>query len=58
VLNYRDYRAIVGVERNSIYGLGGRLEAGYVFSRELQYQSNDLDVELDSAWMLRAEVSY
>lgn len=58
MLYYRDYRAIVGVERNSIYGFGGRVEAGYVFSRQLQYRSNDVDVDLDSAWMLRAELSY
>jgi hypothetical protein len=58
VLNYRDYRAIVGWERASVCGLSGRIEAGYVFGREIEYQSADDSFDVEDTWMLRAELSY
>jgi hypothetical protein len=59
VLNYRDYRAILGVERTDLCGgLTGRIEAGYVFGRAIEYQSVDADFDIDDTYMLRAELSY
>jgi hypothetical protein len=57
IFYYRDYRAIVGWERTAIRGLSGRVEAGYVFGRQVDYRSQD-SVDIDDTWMLRAELSY
>jgi hypothetical protein len=58
VLNYRDYRAILGWERTSVCGWSGRVEAGYVFGREIEYQSGGPTFDVDDTCMLRAELSY
>jgi hypothetical protein len=58
VLNYRDYRAILGWERTSVCGWSGRVEAGYVFNREIEYQSAPASFEVDDTFMLRAELSF
>jgi hypothetical protein len=58
VLNYRDYRAILGWERTSVCGMSGRIEAGYVFGREIEYQSAPDSFDVDDTFMLRAEASY
>jgi hypothetical protein len=58
ILYYRDWRAVFGLERTSIGGLSGRIEAGYVFGREIEYESNHRDTELESTSMVRAEISY
>ena len=58
VLNYRDYRFIVGVERVSVCGVSGRVEVGYVFGREIEYDSRNRDFDLDSTMLVRGELSY
>jgi hypothetical protein len=58
VLNYRDYRLMLGIERNRIYGLSGRIEAGYVFGRDIEYDSRSRDIELDETGLVRVELSF
>ncbi len=58
VFNYRDFRITLGVEHKSIRGLDGRIEAGYVFGRKIQYASATPDIEPTSTVMLRAGVTY
>lgn len=58
VVNYRDYRVILGWERKALGGLDARLEAGYVFSRTIEYASSVPDVEPDDTLMLRAALTY
>jgi hypothetical protein len=58
VLNYSDWRLLVGLERIAARGLTTRVEAGYVFSREIEYNSDLADVELDDTFLIRGEVSY
>jgi hypothetical protein len=58
ILYYRDWRAMFGLERTSICGFSGRIEAGYVFGRQVEYDSDTRDVSLDSTSMVRAEISY
>lgn len=58
VLYYRDYRAIIGWERTALCGISGRVEAGYVFNRQVEYRSTSNSFDLDGTSMLRAELSY
>jgi hypothetical protein len=58
VLYYRDWRAVVGLEQTSICGFSGRIEAGYVFGREIEYESNRREIDLDGTSMVRAELSF
>jgi hypothetical protein len=58
VLTYRDFRILAGYERKIIGGLNRRFEVGYVFGRELEFESATPDVTLDDTLFLRAGVSY
>ena len=58
VVNYRDYRVIVGWERKALWGLDARLEIGYVFWRTIEYASTVPDLEPDDTLMLRAGLTY
>lgn len=58
VVNYRDYRAILGWERKALWGLDARLEIGYVFCRKIEFTSSAADVEPDDTLMLRAGLTY
>jgi hypothetical protein len=58
VLTYNDLRLIIGVERKPIDSLGGNLEIGYVFARDLDFASSRRDVEPDDTVMLRGGISY
>jgi hypothetical protein len=59
VLAYRDFRAIVGLERKVIGGVSSRLEFGYVFNRDIKVASiSPDDISLDSSVLLRAGISY
>ncbi len=51
---YRDWRLILGLEHESIGGLGYKLEIGYVFSRTMEYQSATPDFEPSSTLLMRA----
>jgi hypothetical protein len=54
----RDFRLILGLERKIIGGLSHRIEAGYVFDREIKLASDGDEVELDDSVLLRAGIVY
>jgi hypothetical protein len=54
----RDFRLILGMERKIIGGLSHRIEAGYVFDREIKLASDGDEVELDDSVLLRAGIVY
>lgn len=58
VISYSDLRLVVGFERKVLGGLSTRFETGYVFARELDYESATPDVSLDDTMMARVGVSY
>jgi len=58
LLTTRDYRVILGYERKIRGGLSRRFEVGYVFGRELEFDSATPDVSLDDTLMLRAGLTY
>lgn len=58
VLTYRDFRILAGYERKIIGGLSRRFEIGYVFGRELEFDSATPDVTLDDTLFLRAGMTY
>lgn len=57
-ISYSDIRVVVGFERKILGGLATRFETGYVFARELDYQSATPDVSLDDTMMARVGVTY
>jgi len=57
-ISYSDLRLVVGFERKLLGGLSTRFETGYVFARELDYESDTPDVSLDDTMMARVGVSY
>lgn len=57
-ISYSDLRLVVGFERKIRGGLSTRFETGYVFARELDYESDTPDVSLDDTMMARVGVSY
>jgi hypothetical protein len=58
VINYSDLRLLVGYERKVTGGLSRRVEFGYVFNRELEYDSATPDVALDDTVFLRGGLTY
>jgi hypothetical protein len=58
VADYRDLRLIVGLEWVSGTGIKSRLEAGYVFQREVSFGSATPDFRPDSAVMIRAGIGF
>ncbi len=58
VLNYRDWRLVLGIERKAVHGPNTRLELAYVFGRELQFDSAAADITPTDTIMLRAGVTY
>jgi hypothetical protein len=58
LLNYSDWRLLVGYEHKIIGGLSRRVEFGYAFKREVEYGSATPDVSLDDALFLRAGLTY
>jgi hypothetical protein len=58
LISYSDWRLLAGYERKITGGLSTRYEAGYVFNRELEYDSRTRDVSLDDTIFVRAGVTY
>jgi len=58
LLTYRDFRVLLGWERKIIGGLSRRYEIGYVFGRELEFDSGTPNVSLDDTLFVRAGISY
>lgn len=58
LLTYSDVRIIAGYERKIIGGLTRRFEVGYVFARELEFESATPDVDLDDTLFARLGLTY
>ncbi len=58
MLASRDFRIILGLERKIIGGLSHRIEAGYVFNREIKLASDGDEIDMDDSVLLRAGVVY
>jgi hypothetical protein len=58
LISYSDWRLLGGYERKVTGGLSTRYEAGYIFNRELEYDSATPDVSLDDTVFVRAGVMY
>ena len=58
VFAYRDFRIILGLERKIIGGLSHRVEAGYVFNRDIKLASDGREVGLDDSLLLRLGLVY
>jgi hypothetical protein len=57
-LSYSDLRVIFGTERKQIGAISRRWEVGYVFNRELEYDSVGSDIEIDDSLFVRAVFTY
>ena len=58
VLSYSDWRIVLGYERKIVGGLSRTFEVGYVFNRELEYESTIGDIEIDDTLMVRMGLTY
>ena len=57
-LSYSDIRVLIGTERIHIGSLSHRLECGYVFARQLEYDSMSNDFSLDDTVFIRSALQY
>jgi hypothetical protein len=57
-LTYLDYRILIGVERRLNGGAGFRLEAGYVFGREVEFESGDGDFDPRDTVLIRGGIAF
>lgn len=57
-LSYSDLRVIFGTERKNIGSISRRWEMGYVFARELEYDSNPAEFDLDDTLFVRGVFTY
>lgn len=55
---YKDNRLLVGYETKAPGGLAGRIEAGYVFMRKVQFSNDPTTLDPGGTVMLRAGVTY
>ncbi|HEX6987443.1 MAG TPA: hypothetical protein VF170_18840 [Planctomycetaceae bacterium] len=58
VASYRDYRLLVGLEQKRLEQWSAAVEAGYVFGRELEYESGRGDYSPDNTFLLRMALSH
>jgi hypothetical protein len=58
VIILSDYRLLYGLEKKKLGGLWSRIEAGYVFGREIEFVSNDPRYQPSPTLLLRAGVQY
>jgi len=58
MITYVDWRIFLGVERRRPGGGAVRLEAGYIFGREVQFESNLPDYVADDTFMIRAGLDF
>lgn len=58
MVDYTDFRLVLGIQRKVIGGLDGRLEVGYSFGREIQYASATPDFKPADTVMLRGGLTY
>lgn len=57
-VTYLDYRLLIGTERKMEGGAGYRLEAGYVFGRDISFLSGRGDFAPQDSFMLRGGITY
>ncbi|NUQ63684.1 MAG: hypothetical protein HUU20_14500 [Pirellulales bacterium] len=55
---YDDYRALLGLKRKAIGTPDGWVEIGYIFGRQIEYQSGTPEVEPSDTVLVRAGVTY
>lgn len=65
VMNYRDLRLLIGWELNRPANAATgqrkkilRLETGYVFARQVEFEDSPVEFEPGSTWLLRADLNY
>jgi hypothetical protein len=58
VMNYSDWRVLAGYERKITGGISRRVEFGYVFQRELEFDNDDSEFALDDTLFLRGGLTY
>lgn len=59
VLDYRDYRLILGMERKIVGGFSHHIEIGYLFNRDMKIASvGPNDISMDSSLIVRAGITY
>jgi hypothetical protein len=58
MITQRDWRVFLGVERKRPGGAGHRVEVGYVFSRDVRFDSATPDYQTDPAFMIRATLEF
>ena len=56
--SYRDYRFLLGLEQKRLEQWAAAVEAGYVFGRELEYESGRGDYSPSSTFILRLALSH
>ena len=56
-LNSQDYRLLIGTERKIVGGISRKFEFGYVFGRELEYDSGPA-IDLDDTLLVRMMLKY
>ncbi|MEM6331039.1 MAG: DUF6268 family outer membrane beta-barrel protein [Planctomycetota bacterium] len=57
-LSYGDARVLIGYERKLLAGVTRRVELGYIFNRELEFDSEGSVSEIDDTLLLRTGVTY
>jgi len=57
-LTYRDFRAVLGAERKQLGGIYARFVVGYIFGREVEFETATPSFEPSDTVMLRGEISY
>lgn len=57
-VTWSDYRLMTGYERRLDGGAGYRLEAGYVFGRQLEYASGIGDYDPQSTFLIRGGITF
>jgi len=58
VATLSDYRVMAGYERKWVSGRGWLVEAGYVFSRTLEYTSTPEEIQLPSTAIVRLGITF
>ena len=58
LVTYRDWRAILGVQRKALHGIDAKLEVAYVFGRKLQYESPTAELKPAGTVMVRGGLTY
>lgn len=56
--DYNDFRVMIGIESQGHYGMKWLLEGGFVFRREIDYVTNNLDFRPDETFFLRTGFTY